>query len=244
MTTCSIAREGWPFIIGGPVLCLALGGAAAWIGEWAHAAPFAALAALCLGFMLWFFRDPHREGPDNPDLVLSGADGRVRSIELIDDPKHLGRPAVRVSVYLSPLDVHVNRCPVGGEVARVDYVPGKHLLTRSNESSEFNEHSTIHIRGEKLDCVVHQIVGPLVRRVVYWLDRGQRIARGQRLGLMKFGSRLDVYLPAEEVDVLVHENERVYAGLTAIAKAKVKVEPRPKSERRPATDNPEPTTAS
>lgn len=216
----SIAKEGWPFIFGTPFLCLAVGAGLSAIGHWTWGIPFYVLALVSAAFMIYFFRDPHREIPTDPALVLSGADGTVRNIELIDDPKYFGRPAVRVSVYLSPMDVHVNRCPIGGEVGKVGYVPGKHLLTRSNESSEFNEHSSIHISSERTECVVHQIVGPLVRRVIYWLDRGQQITTGDRLGLMKFGSRLDVYLPAEEVDVLVKENDKVQAGLTAIARVK------------------------
>jgi phosphatidylserine decarboxylase len=103
-------------------------------------------------------------------------------------------------------------------VIGLNYTPGKHILTRNPQSSEVNEHSTILIEGEGVVCMVRQIVGPLVRRVKYWLRLEQAVGRGDRLGIMKFGSRLDIYLPAEAAEVVVKPGDRVQAGLTVIAR--------------------------
>ncbi|HMP74330.1 MAG TPA: phosphatidylserine decarboxylase [Kiritimatiellia bacterium] len=174
--------------------------------------------ALYMAFMLYFFRDPDRAAPTDPSIIVSGADGWIRSVERIDDPPHFGRPSVRVSTYLTPWDVHVNRIPVGGKVVKLAYTPGKHILTRNPQSSEVNEHSTILLEGGPVACMIRQIVGPLVRRVVYWLDEGQELAAGDRFGIMKFGSRLDVYLPVDRVEVTVKAGDRVFAGITPIAR--------------------------
>ena len=220
MRLLPIVKDGWIHVL---VLTAFFGLLAAWMWKleitmlmWL----FIAASVIGIAFMLYFFRDPEREIVNDPSLVLSGADGKVRAVEHIDDPKYLGEPTVRVSVYLSPFNVHINRAPIAGAVKDLRYTPGKHLLTKSNASSEYNEHSSIFIQGEELACRVHQIVGPLVRRVVYWLRLEQSLDQGDRIGLMKFGSRLDVYLPAEKVDVIVAPGQRLKAGLTAIARIK------------------------
>jgi phosphatidylserine decarboxylase len=179
---------------------------------------FALIFVLYMAFMLYFFRDPDRDPPGDPLRVVAGADGWVRSVESIDSPKDFDRPSVRISTYLTPWDVHVNRAPIGGKVVKLGYTPGKHILTRNPASSEYNEHSTILIQGERIPCLVRQIVGPLVRRVIYWLDEGQALSHGDRIGMMKFGSRLDVYLPADQVMVTVKAGDRVFAGITEIAR--------------------------
>jgi len=125
---------------------------------------------------------------------------------------------VRISIFLSPFDVHVNRTPLAGTVTALAYTPGKHQLTYLNAASEWNEHSAILIEGRGTRCLVKQIVGPIVRRVVYWLELQQRLAPGERIGMMKFGSRLDMYFPAAEVDALVQPGDRVRAGVTAVAR--------------------------
>ena len=149
---------------------------------------------------------------------MAGADGLVRAIEEIRESRHLATDTVRISVFLSPFNVHVNRSPMGGTVSALSYTPGKHLLTISNASSEHNEHSSILIDGPRTRCLVRQIVGPIVRRVVYWLQMNQPIQRGERIGMMKFGSRLDMYFPKTDVQVLVKKGDKVVAGVTPIAK--------------------------
>ena len=177
-----------------------------------------ALAFINAVFMVFFFRDPVRSSMEGPECALAGADGTIRSVERIEDTSYVGEPAIRISIYLSPMDVHINRSPIPGKVTELGYTPGKHLLTRSNAASEYNEHSSILIEGEQLKCRVHQIVGPLVRRVVYWLEEGQGLCRGERIGLMKFGSRLDMYFPASQIEVLVKEGEQVQAGVSPVAR--------------------------
>lgn len=214
----SIARGGWPWILGcagAPALVAAI---AAGAGGPASLVWGAGVLALVGGaFMLYFFRDPERDPPSESTLVVAGADGVVRAVEELPEHQYLKADTVRISTYLSPMDVHVNRSPIEGMVTSLDYTPGKHLLTIQNAASEYNEHSSIVIEGNRTRCLVRQIVGPVVRRVVYWLEEGQPLGRGERIGIMKFGSRLDVYLPRGDVSVLVKKGDRVRAGVTPIA---------------------------
>ena len=215
-----IVKDGWVYILGTPLVLIFC----AWLASFASWQTFShilmALALVSCVFMFSFFRDPERSPSLDPDYVVSGADGTVRAVDVIDDPKYLGEKAVRISVYLSPFNVHINRAPMKGTVTDLKYTPGKHLLTKSNASSEHNEHSSILIENNGMKCVVHQIVGPLVRRVVYWLSLGQDLARAERIGLMKFGSRLDMYLPFDQVEILIKEGDRLQAGLSPVAKIK------------------------
>lgn len=215
-----LVKDGYIYIVGGTLGLVLLGALLYGFVSPVAGVPLYALAFINFLFMLYFFRDPERISPADDQLVVSGADGTVRSVEVLEDEKYLGFTAVRISVYLSPFNVHVNRLPLAGKVEKLAYIPGKHLLTASNASSEFNEHSSILITGEQIPCLIHQIVGPLVRRVVYWLSEGQELNKGDRLGIMKFGSRLDVYLPADKVAVVVSPGDNVEAGLTPIAKIK------------------------
>jgi phosphatidylserine decarboxylase len=178
------------------------------------------LAAVLVAFMVYFFRDPDRPALADVAVVVSGADGWVRCVEEVPEPRFLKTNCLRISTFLTPFDVHVNRAPIGGQVKHLGYTPGKHLLTIQEASAEYNEHSTIVIEGPRTRCLVRQIVGPLVRRVIYWLELNQSLRTGDRIGMMKFGSRLDVYLPADDVEVLVKKGDRVFAGITAIARIK------------------------
>ncbi len=192
----------------------------AWLGMSFALQIAAAVTAALVLFLVYFFRDPDRPSLADPGVVVSGADGWVRCIEEMPETKFLKTDCVRVSTFLTPFDVHVNRAPIAGSVTALDYTPGKHLLTIQQAASEYNEHSSIVIEGRRTRCLVRQIVGPIVRRVVYWLKEGQPLEAGERIGMMKFGSRLDVYLPAADVEVLVKKGDRVFAGVTAIARIK------------------------
>jgi phosphatidylserine decarboxylase len=216
-TDLKIARGGWTHMAVGVVVA-ALGGFALRSGYPGAGWLLLAIGLVLVVFMAYFFRDPERVSPGEPGVVVSGADGWVRSVEFIDETRYLKRKTVRISTYLTPWDVHVNRVPLAGRVIGLNYTPGKHILTRNPQSSEVNEHSTILIEGEGVVCMVRQIVGPLVRRVKYWLRLEQAVGRGDRLGIMKFGSRLDIYLPAEAAEVVVKPGDRVQAGLTVIAR--------------------------
>lgn len=205
------------------VVLAVLGGMAALavaVGWILVAAISGVLAAVAIAFLVYFFRDPDRPVIADSGVVVSGADGWVRCVEHLPETRFLKAECVRISTFLTPFDVHVNRSPIAGDVKALDYTPGKHLLTIQQAASEYNEHSLILIEGRRTRCLVKQIVGPIVRRVVYWLRIGQTIGAGERIGLMKFGSRLDVYLPVEDVEVLVRKGDRVMAGMTAIARIK------------------------
>jgi len=213
-----IVKEGWPLIFGLPLLLATLGGSLAWFGVPHILWISLPLSVASAGVLLYYFREPQRTVDVEFDAatILSGADGLVGEIELVEAPLYLNRPAVRVSVAPGPLDAHVNRCPIPGELTRIN--------TEAPTPSEPSARHCMLIHGERTECLVQQIVEPVVRRAVHWfdrgLDRGKRLARGERLGRLKFGSRLDVYLPAEDVEILVATGERVVAGVTAIARLK------------------------
>lgn len=214
-----IVKDGYSLIIGIPTVCLVLGFAVR------DRCPVTALGLFALGlvgclFMLYFFRDPERTPAGGPDDFVSAAEGVVRSVEFIDEKRFLKCPTVRISVFLNPFNVHVNRHAMGGVIKEAGYTPGRHLFTMDARSSEYNEHSSILVEGEKTRCLERQIVGPIVRRVVYWQEAGQRVEKGQRLGMMKFGSRMDVYFPAADVEATVKRGDKVRAGETVIARLK------------------------
>jgi phosphatidylserine decarboxylase len=169
--------------------------------------------ALCL-----FFRDPERVPPVDPGLVVSGADGVVATVDVFQEHEYLNTEVKRITVFLNLHNVHVNRAPIPGRVTAVDFRQGEHLAAYLVEASELNQCNTFLIEGDATRCVVRQLVGAVVRRVVGWVDVGDTLERGQRLGMMKFGSRLDILLPAEDVEVLVKEGDRVLAGVTPIAR--------------------------
>lgn len=205
-------------------VALAAGGGMTAFFAWLDLPGVAVAAALATAasvlFLVYFFRDPDRPTLADPSVVVAGADGWVRCIEEMPEEKFLKTDCVRISTFLTPFDVHVNRAPIAGSVTALDYTPGKHLLTIQQAASEYNEHSSIVIEGRRTRCLVKQIVGPIVRRVVYWLEIGQALDAGARIGMMKFGSRLDVFLPVSDVEVLVKKGDRVFAGITAIARIK------------------------
>jgi phosphatidylserine decarboxylase len=203
-----IDRAGLPFIAGAVGLSAV---AAVGVG-WAAAAPPAVVA----GFFAFFFRDPDRQSPDESRAVLAPADGRV----LVAGPAVAGvAPAgtwIQVSIFLSPLDVHVNRVPVSGRVSRVDYHPGRFLPAYRREAAAVNERCETWIDHNGQVVVVRQVVGVLARRVVCRLEPGRQVRGGDRLGIMKFGSRMDVFLPAS-AELRVAVGDRVRGGETVVA---------------------------
>ena len=216
-----IVKDGYPLIWGFPVVFGILGAIVQRQCQWGGAALYLLGVAGCL-FMLYFFRDPERTPQGGEDDFVSGAEGVVRSVETIEEKRFLKCETVRISVFLNPFNVHVNRYPMGGVLKEAGYTPGKHLFTMDARSSEFNEHSSLLIEGEKTRCLARQIVGPVVRRVVYWSQPGDKVEKGARLGMMKFGSRMDVYFPAADVEAVVKRGDKVRAGETVIARLKRK----------------------
>lgn len=197
-----MAKEGFPFVIVPMVAAMFV----AYFGLWAAAGVLVLLAA----FMAFFFRDPHREPPTEPGVIVSAADGRVTRIDELPDGK-------TVSVFLSPLDVHINRAPVTGTVTRVEYIKGKKAPATSEDASFSNERNSVTIENPEFSVVTTQIAGIVARRIVCWLKPGDTVELGQRFGLIKFSSRTDVHMPAG-VDVTVKVGDRVRGGETVIAR--------------------------
>jgi phosphatidylserine decarboxylase len=185
---------------------------------WFCAAP----AIICAAYFLFFFRDPERTPPADAAAIVAGADGRVTAVTLLREDKYLKTDCVRISIFLSLFDVHVNRAPFAGQSTFIGYFPGRHFFTFQEKSSEVNQHNKILIEGTRTRCLVNQIVGPVCRRVVYWppRDRAVDVALGERIGMMKFGSRLDMYLPAGDVEILCKRGDTVRAGETIVARLK------------------------
>ncbi len=200
-----IASEGWPFILIPAAAACAL----AWIG-WSW--PAAVLGLTALG-SLGFFRDPERHRPDVPGAVLAPADGRVREIREVDDP-FVGE-AVRVSIFLSPLDVHVNRSPIDALVTEVEYRRGRFLAAYRAEASEENERCRIALQGESARVTVTQIAGVVARRVVCRVRPGDKLRAGDRFGLIRFGSRTDLFVP-KGTDLRCRSGDKVQGGATIL----------------------------
>jgi phosphatidylserine decarboxylase len=180
-------------------------------GWWWLALPLALLAA----FMAYFFRDPRRIAPTDAGLVVSPADGRVTRIERADGAD--ANSATVISIFLSPFDVHINRAPIAGEVVEVKYREGRFMIATRDEASLVNEQNSLTIRGENITVTCTQIAGVLARRIVCWKRAGDRLALGERFGLIKFGSRTDLLMP-REVLVSVKVGERVRGGLSIIGR--------------------------
>ena len=176
-----------------------------------------ALALILAGYMLYFFRDPERTAPASPAAILAGADGVIMGIKSVEEKTHLKTNAVRISIFLSLVDVHVNRAPISGRVAATGLVHGARYFTFQEKSSELNHHTAILITNDVSACLVHQIAGPVARRVIQWLRLGQELKAGDRIGMMLFGSRLDLYLPESDVTVTARVGERVRAGESVVA---------------------------
>jgi phosphatidylserine decarboxylase len=208
MTRVGIDPAGWPFIGGAIALALLIGA----IGTWLLSLPFVALA----GFFLLFFRDPARHSVARFVSVLSPADGRVLVAgEAVPEAAPPGTWK-QVSIFLSPMDVHVNRVPASGRVTKVSYTPGKFRAAYRHDAATTNERSEIWIDHAGQMVVARQIVGFLARRVVCRLTPGTEVRAGDRYGVMKFGSRMDVFLPLS-ADIQVKVGEMVRGGETVIA---------------------------
>lgn len=176
--------------------------------------PAAALAALW-GLLLHFFRDPERTPPEGDGLIIAPADGRVVEIERVHEPLFVRGPALKIAIFMSLWDVHVNRAPLEGEVVLVEHVPGRFVQAFRPEAAIVNEHNLIGLRTPRGRVLVKQISGIMARRIACWVSPGDGVNAGQRLGIIKLGSRVEVYLPPDIVPA-VHVNERVWAGSSVL----------------------------
>jgi phosphatidylserine decarboxylase len=211
-----IAREGFPFVLGAFLFTAACGALSLSFGSSTLAIVTAALFAVTF-WVIWFFRNPERTPPDGDDLVISPADGRVLHAVEVDDPQWSdGGRVVKVSIFMNVFNVHVNRVPVSGTVIRQKYHPGKFLVASLDKTSAENERSGLTIRDAagRVYTVV-QIAGLVARRIATYPKEGDRLVRGNRYGLIRFGSRLELYLP-RGTEIRVREGERTRAGETII----------------------------
>jgi phosphatidylserine decarboxylase len=220
-----IHPDGWRFIAVAVLAALLL--------FWLGVAPLGWLALAVAAWITYFFRDPWRVTPSRAGLVVSAADGVVVAADRVPPPKELDMgeaPMTRIGVFLNVFDVHVNRVPLGGRVKKLAYSKGRFLNASLDKASEENERMAIRIAStEGPDVAVVQIAGLIARRIVCTLKEGQEVATGERLGLIRFGSRTDVYLPAQWVPLVV-KGQRVIGGETVIADAAAR---EPQREGRP-----------
>lgn len=201
-----IVRDGIPYILTPLAISIVL----LVIGYWYVALLFLVIA----GFMCFFFRDPRREPPEDPNVIVSPADGRVMHVTSLDGSE--GNPSTLISIFLSPLDVHINRAPIAGKIVDVSYTRGKFLMATNNNASLINEQNAITIEG-RITIVCKQIAGILARRIVCWKSKGEQVALGERFGLIKFSSRTDLILP-QNVEVLVSPGMHVRGGVTVVGR--------------------------
>ena len=203
-----IAREGWPFLAVALVIAVALSLASWWV--------LAALAWIAFAFILQFFRDPPRNVPGEPNAILSPADGRVVRIVNARDP-YLDRDALLISVFMNVFNVHSNRSPVDGDVAQTWYHPGTFVNAALDKASADNERNALKLvtpNGVEVTCV--QIAGLIARRILCYVKAGDRLARGQRYGFIRFGSRVDLYLPPDSIPRAT-VGDKVYATQSIVA---------------------------
>jgi phosphatidylserine decarboxylase len=204
----TIAREGWPYIallLGAAVLAFAF--------RWNVTGGILLVLGL---FTSFFFRDPERSVPNDPRLVLSPADGKVVQVIGAPDDHALGKGATQISIFLSIFDVHINRSPIGGKIASVQYHPGEFLPAFDHKASARNEQNTVIVEGTGTRVMFKQIAGLIARRIVFKKRPDDDVAAGERVGLIKFGSRVDVFLPAG-VTVRVEVGDRVAGGTSVLA---------------------------
>ena len=202
-----IAREGWLVLLAALVAALI----ATWLIGW-WSIPFWIWAV----FALQFFRDPARVPPADADAVIAPADGRIVAVEKVRD-EYLEREALKVSVFMNVFNVHSNKSPIDGEVKGQWYTPGRFVNADLDKASTENERNAVHIRSERGDVTCVQIAGLIARRILCYVRTGDRLARGQRYGFIRFGSRVDVYLPTTarpEVSI----GQKVTGGRTILAR--------------------------
>ena len=204
-----MAKEGFPFVSIGCALILIF----SYLGLF-----FAALlAAITTLFVIFFFRDPDRKNDVEQNAVLTPADGKILEVRHFQDTDNpLSEPFVKVSIFMSIFNVHVNRIPIGGTIEKITYHPGKFFSANLDKASKYNENNTITLQtSDSRKIVFIQIAGIIARRIACWIEEGERVQAGQRFGLIRFGSRLEVYLPADS-QISVSLDQKVKAGKTII----------------------------
>lgn len=177
----------------------------------------ALIPGLMLLFILFFFRNPEREIPEEDGIIVSPADGKVMEVKEIYDDSFINGHAIKVTIFLSLFNVHVNRSPISGEVTYREYRPGKYFPAFKSHASELNERNTIGIENGDLKILVHQITGFVARRIVCWVDENDYVEKGERFGLIKFGSCTEIIVPSN-VEIMVEAGQVVKGGKTIIGR--------------------------
>ena len=200
-----MVRDGYFYGIGSAIAA----GMIVWLAWWPYAIPVLLLGAFCL----WFFRDPERRIPNTPGAIVSPGDGKVTDISQINDG---GAQRSRISIFLNVFNVHVNRSPIGGVIRDVRYQRGKYLNAMAANSAEENEQNIVTVEGEGRTVIFKQIAGLIARRIVFTLKAGDTVTRGQRVGLIKFGSRVDVLFDSAAA-IQVKLGDHVKGGASILA---------------------------
>ncbi len=203
-----MVKEGYQFAAAPLVL-----GLVGWYLGWAWVG---GLFLFLAGFVLFFFRDPERTPPSDPDAVVSPADGRVMAVV---EEEFEGRPGRRISIFLSIWDVHVNRAPLAGQIRKIDYRPGRFYAALRGRASADNEQNVIYLRASQGEMVFKQIAGWIARRVLCWKAEGDAVGLGERVGMIRFGSRVDVWLP-RRAEIVVQPGRHVAGGASLLARWK------------------------
>jgi len=212
-----ITRYGYD-VVGVVVMLCVIGCLASWflLDDRVFRVSLAVLLALFLLFTLYFFRDPERRTPEGKDLVIAPADGKVLNVQEVEESEYLKGKAIQISIFMSPLNVHVNRYPVSGTVELFKHVPGEYLVAFDEKASLRNERTLIGVSTPGGRVLLKQIAGFVARRIVAEVQEGDTAVAGTRFGMIKFGSRVDIFLP-RSASVRVKPGERTVAGETVIA---------------------------
>jgi len=206
MKKFTIARPGYPYVIAALVLTIFL---------YAKASFLTPVFLFLTIFIAFFFRDPVRTSPLGETLILAPADGKVIKVEKVFEPHFIEGEALKVSIFLSIFDVHINRSPVKGTISMIKYIPGRFFAAYKDEASLSNEKNLIGIETEEGRFLVVQIAGLIARRILCWINIGDKVERGMRLGMIKFGSCTEIYMPLQ-INLKVREGDRVRAGETVL----------------------------
>lgn len=220
------APEGYPFIVGAFLISVIAAVMLLWVIRSAGghfsvpvALAFFGFSVVLVFFMAFFFRDPDRVIPGGEGMFVSPADGKVIRIRGITDEQYIGAEATEISIFMSPLDVHINRSPCDGRVVSVRHYPGEYMAAYKDDASMKNEHIVMVLETGQGKVLVRQVAGFVARRAVCRVKEGDVLRRGERYGIIKFSSRLDIYLPNGS-EIQVNPGDRVKAGETVIATAK------------------------
>lgn len=168
-------------------------------------------------FVLYFFRDPKRVIVKDEEIILSPADGIVTNIEEVEEEKFIKQSAIRISIFMSPVDVHINRSPIPGVVDYIEYKKGKFKYPKKPENQLINEKNYIGIKNNKIKILIVQIAGVMARRIINWTTENQKVEMGDKIGMIKFSSGTQIYLP-KETEILIKEGDRVVSGITHIGR--------------------------